>query len=90
LIVVTFTRTDSGNPSTSALAAVNAAAHRITAARVLVGGADYFGLAATSFAESDLLRGELLGLAAALVVLSALFGGEDQAVGTDYPFESSR
>ena len=74
LIVVTFTRTPSGNPSTSALAAVQVAAHHITAARVLVGGADYFGLAATSLAESDLLRGELLGLAAALVILTALYG----------------
>jgi RND superfamily putative drug exporter len=74
LIVVTFARAASGSPSTSTLDAVQSAGHRITDARVLVGGNDYFGLAATSLAESDLLRGELLGLAAALVVLTALFG----------------
>ena len=74
LIVVAFARAASGSPSTSALDAVQSAAHRITDARVLVGGNDYFGLTATSLAESDLLRGELLGLSAALVVLTALFG----------------
>ena len=80
LIVVTFARAASGSPATSALDAVQSAAHRITDARVLVGGDDYFGLAATSLAESDLLRGELLGLAAALVVLTALFGLRGAAI----------
>ena len=74
LIVVTFARAASGSPSISVLDTVQSAAHRITDARVLVGGNDYFGLAATSLAESDLLRGELLGLGAAFVVLTALFG----------------
>jgi RND superfamily putative drug exporter len=72
--MVTFARAPSGSPSTPSLDAVQSAADRITAARVQVGGDDYFGLAATSLAESDLLRGEVLGLAAALVVLTALFG----------------
>ena len=74
LIVVTFSHNASDSPSTSALDAVQSAAHSITAARVLVGGDDYFGLAATSLAESGLLRGELIGLAVALLILTALFG----------------
>jgi len=74
LIIVTFSHTASNSPSTSALDEVQSAAHSITEARVLVGGDDYFGLAANSLAESGLLRGELLGLIAALLILAALFG----------------
>jgi RND superfamily putative drug exporter len=74
LMIVSFAQNSTGSPTANALDAVSAAAHTIRAARVLVGGDDYFGLEATSLAESDLIRGELLGLLVAFVVLVALFG----------------
>lgn len=74
LVVVSFVRTSTGDPPTAALNDVQTAVQRIRNARVLVGGDDYFGLAATSLAESNLLRGELLGLLAAVVVLTAFIG----------------